>query len=215
MGTLNDYDKDYLSQNFLAFFRRDYKRVAEAHIESGWAPKDTRVDELEAAVRACCEPIFDRPLKDISFGQVLLRLFQTSRRFNVEVQPQLVLLQKTLLNIEGLGRQLDPELDLWQTAKPYLEKWMSNQVGPQGFMERLRAEAPRYAHIFPQLPRLLHQALTVQGEPRENDVELMKTLLAEQRQTNRLLSFIVYFVGAFALGALGLQVFMRWHQLPF
>jgi len=120
VGTLNDFDKDYLSQNFLAFFRRDYKRVAEAHIESGWAPRDTRVDELEAAVRATCEPIFDRPLKDISFGQVLLRLFQTSRRFNVEVQPQLVLLQKTMLNIEGLGRQLDPELDLWKTAKPYL-----------------------------------------------------------------------------------------------
>ena len=215
VGTLNDYDKDYLSQNFLAFFRRDYKRVAEAHIESGWAPKDTRIDELEAAVRACCEPIFDRPLKDISFGQVLLRLFQTSRRFNVEVQPQLVLLQKTLLNIEGLGRQLDPELDLWQTAKPYLEKWMSNQVGPQGFMERLRAEAPRYAHIFPQLPRLVHQALSVAGQPRDNDTELLKTLLAEQRQTNRLLSFIVYFVGAFALGALGFQLFMRWHQLPF
>src|SRR5450830_688538 len=215
VGTLNDYDKDYLSQNFLAFFRRDYKRVAEAHIESGWAPKDTRVDELEAAVRACCEPIFDRPLKDISFGQVLLRLFQTSRRFNVEVQPQLVLLQKTLLNIEGLGRQLDPDLDLWKTAKPYLEKWMSKQVGPQGFMDKLRAEAPRYAHIFPQLPRLLHQALTVHGEPRENEVELMKTLLAEQQQTNRLLSFIIYFVGAFALGALGFQVFMRWHQLPF
>lgn len=122
VGTLNDYDKDYLSQNFLAFFRRDYKRVAEAHIESGWAPKETRVDELEAAVRACCEPIFDRPLKDISFGQVLLRLFQTSRRFNVEVQPQLVLLQKTLLNVEGLGRQLDPDLDLWKTAKPYLAR---------------------------------------------------------------------------------------------
>ncbi|MGZ5182849.1 MAG: ubiquinone biosynthesis regulatory protein kinase UbiB, partial [Ramlibacter sp.] len=113
VGTLNDFDKDYLAQNFIAFFRRDYKRVAEAHIESGWAPRDTRVDELESAVRACCEPIFDRPLKDISFGQVLLRLFQTSRRFNVEVQPQLVLLQKTMLNIEGLGRQLDPDLDLW------------------------------------------------------------------------------------------------------
>ena len=122
VGTLTDFDKDYLSQNFIAFFRRDYKRVAQAHIESGWAPKDTRVDELEAAVRACCEPIFDRPLAEISFGQVLLRLFQTSRRFNIEVQPQLVLLQKTLLNIEGLGRQLDPELDLWSTAKPALEK---------------------------------------------------------------------------------------------
>ena len=119
VGTLNDFDKDYLSQNFLAFFRRDYKRVAEAHIESGWAPKETRVDELESAVRACCEPIFDRPLSEISFGQVLLRLFQTSRRFNVEVQPQLVLLQKTLLNVEGLGRQLDPELDLWKTCLLY------------------------------------------------------------------------------------------------
>jgi predicted unusual protein kinase regulating ubiquinone biosynthesis (AarF/ABC1/UbiB family) len=135
VGTLNDFDKDYLSQNFLAFFRRDYKRVAEAHIESGWAPRNTRVDELEAAVRATCEPIFDRPLKDISFGQVLLRLFQTSRRFNVEVQPQLVLLQKTMLNIEGLGRQLDPDLDLWKTAKPYLERWMAEQVGWRGMVD--------------------------------------------------------------------------------
>ena len=212
VGTLNDFDKDYLSQNFLAFFRRDYKRVAEAHIESGWAPKETRVDELEAAVRACCEPIFDRPLKDISFGQILLRLFQTSRRFNVEVQPQLVLLQKTLLNIEGLGRQLDPELDLWKTAKPYLERWMGEQVGWRGLVERLKAEAPRYAHIFPQLPRLAHQALSVHGAPRGDDAQLLKTLLLEQQRTNRLLSFVVYFVGAFAIGALGLQLFLRWHQ---
>jgi ubiquinone biosynthesis protein len=142
VGTLTDYDKDYLSHNFIAFFRRDYKRVAQAHIESGWAPKDTRVDELEAAVRACCEPIFDRPLAEISFGQVLLRLFQTSRRFNIEVQPQLVLLQKTLLNIEGLGRQLDPELDLWSTAKPALEKWINEQVGWRGLIDRLKLEAP-------------------------------------------------------------------------
>ncbi|WP_038496844.1 ubiquinone biosynthesis regulatory protein kinase UbiB [Janthinobacterium agaricidamnosum] len=213
VGTLNDFDKDYLSQNFLAFFRRDYKRVAEAHIESGWAPKETRVDELEAAVRACCEPIFDRPLKDISFGQILLRLFQTSRRFNVEVQPQLVLLQKTLLNIEGLGRQLDPDLDLWKTAKPYLENWMSDQVGFQGLMERLKAEAPRYAHIFPQLPRLVHRALSVSGEALGNDAELLKSLIAEQQHTNRLLSFVVYFVGAFTIGALGFQLLMRWHSL--
>jgi ubiquinone biosynthesis protein len=213
VGTLNDFDKDYLSQNFLAFFRRDYKRVAEAHIESGWAPKETRVDELESAVRACCEPIFDRPLKDISFGQILLRLFQTSRRFNVEVQPQLVLLQKTLLNIEGLGRQLDPDLDLWKTAKPYLERWMGEQVGWRGMIERLKAEAPRYAHIFPQLPRLMHQALTVSGEPRGAEADLLKSLLAEQQRTNRLLSFAVYFAGAFALGALGLQLFLRWHHL--
>src|SRR6185436_6378718 len=125
MGTLTEYDKHYLAQNFLGFFRRDYHRVAIAHIESGWAPADTRVDEFEAAIRAVCEPVFDRPLKDISFGRVLLRLFQTSRRFNIPVQPQLVLLQKTLLNVEGLGRQLDPELDLWVTAKPFLERWMS------------------------------------------------------------------------------------------
>ncbi|WMW81501.1 ubiquinone biosynthesis regulatory protein kinase UbiB [Undibacterium cyanobacteriorum] len=201
VGTLNDFDKDYLSQNFLAFFRRDYKRVAEAHIESGWAPKETRVDELEAAVRACCEPIFDRPLKDISFGQVLLRLFQTSRRFNVEVQPQLVLLQKTLLNIEGLGRQLDPDLDLWKTAKPYLERWMSEQVGWRGLSEKLRAEAPRYSHIFPQLPRLLHQALSHAAEGNQQDLLLAK-LLAEQKATNRLLR--IFIGSAVLIGVCGL-----------
>ena len=117
MGTLTDIDKQYLAQNFLAFFRRDYRRVAQVHIESGWAPRETRIDDFESAIRAVCEPIFARPLKEISFGRVLLRLFQTSRRFNIQVQPQLVLLQKTLLNIEGLGRELDPDLDLWQTAQ--------------------------------------------------------------------------------------------------
>jgi len=212
VGTLNDFDKDYLSQNFLAFFRRDYKRVAEAHIESGWAPKDTRVDELESAVRACCEPIFDRPLKDISFGQILLRLFQTSRRFNVEVQPQLVLLQKTLLNIEGLGRQLDPDLDLWKTAKPYLENWMAEQVGWQGMWERLKAEAPRYAHIFPQLPRLMHRALQQAGELPASDTELLRELIVEQRRTNRLISLVVYFVGAVVVGMAGVQLYARWHH---
>ncbi len=212
VGTLNDFDKDYLSQNFLAFFRRDYKRVAEAHIESGWAPKETRVDELESAVRACCEPIFDRPLKDISFGQILLRLFQTSRRFNVEVQPQLVLLQKTMLNIEGLGRQLDPDLDLWKTAKPYLERWMAEQVGWQGMLERLKAEAPRYTHVLPQLPRLVHRALTVASEPDHND-DLLRILIDEQQRTNRLLSFIVYFAGAFIIGAVGLRAYMHWRGM--
>ena len=205
VGTLNDFDKDYLSQNFLAFFRRDYKRVAEAHIESGWAPQDTRVDELEAAVRACCEPIFDRPLKDISFGQVLLRLFQTSRRFNVEVQPQLVLLQKTLLNIEGLGRQLDPDLDLWKTAKPYLERWMKEQVGWKGLTDRLRAEAPRYAHIFPQLPRLVYQVLEREAKeqmthPHVANGDLLAALLVEQRRTNRMLAFLACAVAGFGVG---------------
>lgn len=206
VGTLNDFDKDYLSQNFLAFFQRDYKRVAEAHIESGWAPKETRVDELESAVRACCEPIFDRPLKDISFGQVLLRLFQTSRRFNVEVQPQLVLLQKTLLNIEGLGRQLDPELDLWKTAKPYLERWMDEQIGWRGLLDRLKAEAPRYNKLLPQLPRLVHQVLiqVTESKPQEQP-ELLKRLLDEQKRTNFLLSVVVY-IGT---GLLGGFILMR------
>jgi hypothetical protein len=159
VGTLTEYDKEYLAQNFTAFFRRDYKRVAELHIESGWVPPSTRVDELEAAMRAVCEPYFDRPLKEISLGMVLMRLFQTSRRFHVEIQPQLVLLQKTLLNIEGLGRQLDPELDLWSTAKPFLEKWMLEQMGPQRLWRELKAEAPRYAKLLPELPRLLHDYL--------------------------------------------------------
>jgi ubiquinone biosynthesis protein len=213
VGTLTDFDKDYLSQNFLAFFRRDYKRVAEAHIESGWAPKETRVDELESAVRACCEPIFDRPLKDISFGQILLRLFQTSRRFNVEVQPQLVLLQKTLLNIEGLGRQLDPELDLWQTAKPYLERWMTQQVGWQGMLERLKTEAPGYSHLLPQLPRLLHQALNAATQPQQRDAELLKHLIAEQKRTNALLGFALYVGGGLLAGVLIAQILLRWQYL--
>ncbi|MCX7897513.1 MAG: ubiquinone biosynthesis regulatory protein kinase UbiB [Rhodocyclaceae bacterium] len=185
VGTLTERDKNYLAINFLAFFRRDYKRVAEAHIESGWAPAETRVDELESAVRAVCEPIFDRPLKDISFGKVLLRLFQTSRRFNVEIQPQLVLLQKTLLNIEGLGRQLDPELDLWATAKPFLERWMAEQVGWRALLHHLRHESPHWAKILPQLPRLAHQALT-NGAHLANGVHeeigQLRTALIRQRR---------------------------------
>jgi len=160
MSTLTASDKNYLAQNFLAFFNRDYKRVAEAHIESGWAPPETRVEELEAAVRAVCEPIFDRPLKEISFGRFLLRLFQTSRRFGVEIQPQLVMLQKTFLNIEGLGRQLDPELDLWKTAKPFLERWMSEQLGWRALIRTMKTEAPHWGTFLPQLPRLVHHALS-------------------------------------------------------
>ncbi len=213
VGTLTDFDKDYLAQNFLAFFQRDYKRVAEAHIESGWAPKETRVDELEAAVRACCEPIFDRPLKDISFGQVLLRLFQTSRRFNIEVQPQLVLLQKTLLNIEGLGRQLDPDLDLWKTAKPYLERWMNEQVGWRGLVRRFKSEAPRYNHLLPELPRLAHQALLAQSaQPEQQNADLLRQLLAEQRRTNLMLGFAVFFGGGLIGGIFLVQAILRWYQ---
>ncbi|HJW24869.1 MAG TPA: ubiquinone biosynthesis regulatory protein kinase UbiB [Rhodocyclaceae bacterium] len=189
VGTLTDLDKNYLAQNFLAFFRRDYKRVAEAHIESGWAPADTRVDEFEAAIRAVCEPIFDRPLKEISFGRVLLRLFQTSRRFNVEIQPQLVMLQKTLLNIEGLGRQLDPDLDLWKTAKPFLERWMNEQVGWRGLVRTLKQEAPYLARTLPQLPRLVHQNL---ARPASPDLRpLVDWLVMEQRRQNRWLMLVV------------------------
>ena len=188
VGTLTDSDKNYLAQNFLAFFQRDYKRVAEAHIESGWAPADTRVDEFEAAIRAVCEPIFDRPLKDISFGKVLLRLFQTSRRFHVEIQPQLVMLQKTLLNIEGLGRQLDPDLDLWKTAKPFLERWMSEQLGWRGILKGVQQEAPQWARTLPQLPRLVHHALA--RSPRADLECQLQQLVAAQRQQNRWLLVI-------------------------
>jgi ubiquinone biosynthesis protein len=198
MGTLTEVDKHYLAQNFLGFFRRDYHRVAIAHIESGWAPADTRVDEFEAAIRAVCEPVFDRPLKDISFGRVLLRLFQTSRRFNVEVQPQLVLLQKTLLNVEGLGRQLDPNLDLWTTAKPFLERWMSEQVGWRGFARRIRDEAPTWTVVLPQLPRLVHQALSAHSSTQPKAFDLLT--LDARRQTNRLLAIIAVLLAAIAGG---------------
>jgi len=187
VGTLSEFDKNYLAQNFLAFFRRDYRRVAELHIESRWAPASTRVDSLEAAVRGVCEPFFDRPLKEISLGQVLLRLFQASRRFNVEIQPQLVLLQKTLLNIEGLGRQLDPDLDLWVTAKPFLENWMQEQVGPKALARNLRRESERWAVLLPQLPRLAHAALKRAGQPHsgEAQTEQLEALVRETRLTRR------------------------------
>ncbi|MDB5890435.1 MAG: ubiquinone biosynthesis regulatory protein kinase UbiB [Polaromonas sp.] len=206
VGTLTETDKEYLAQNFIAFFRRDYKRVAELHIESGWVPRDTRVDELEAAIRACCEPYFDRPLKEISLGLVLMRLFQTSRRFHVEIQPQLVLLQKTLLNIEGLGRELDPDLDLWSTAKPFLERWMREQVGPEKLLEQLKAEAPSYAKLLPNLPRLLSQYL--QHKPGAYQKEMLE-LLAEQKRTNKLLQSIIYGGVGFILGLMAMQVLMR------
>lgn len=187
MGTLTETDKNYLAQNFLAFFRRDYHRVATAHLESGWVPPDTRVDELESEIRAVCEPIFDRPLKEISLGRVLVQLFRASRRFNVEIQPQLVLLQKTLLNVEGLGRQLDPDLDLWVTAKPFLERWMEDQVGLGALGRRFAAEAPYLVAALPELPRLLHQRLL--APPAASDLAL-KELAAAQISRNRWLALI-------------------------
>lgn len=159
VGILNSADKRYLAENFLAFFNRDYRRVAQLHVDSGWVPLDTNVDEFEVAIRMVCEPIFAKPLCEISFGHVLLNLFNTARRFNMEVQPQLVLLQKTLLYVEGLGRQLYPQLDLWQTAKPFLEQWMANQVGPQAFWHTLKERAPLWFEKMPELPELLYDSL--------------------------------------------------------
>ncbi len=192
MGTLTDNDKYYLARNFLAFFNRDYRDVAVAHIESGWVPKDTNVEALEAAVRAICEPIFNKPLKDISFGRTLLSLFQMSRKFGVIIQPQLVMLQKTLLNIEGLGRDLDPNIDLWQTAKPFLKRWMSEQLGWRSVLKNIKKELPHIAKDLPQMPRLVHQFLTQQTSAeqqaplRETIEALIKTQDKQARWQKRL-----------------------------
>ena len=186
VGSLSEFDKNYLAQNFLAFFQRDYRRVARLHIESGWVPPDTREEDLEGAVRSVCEPYFDRPLAEISLGQVLLRLFQTSRRFNVEIQPQLVLLQKTLLNVEGLGRQLDPQLDLWKTAKPFLERWMHERVGFRGIRKKLEQEASQWAQWFPELPRLIYKQLS-QPDLSAPVLDELKRMRVAREQGNRLM----------------------------
>lgn len=179
VGTLTASDQRYLAENFLAFFNRDYQRVALMHIESGWVPSNTRVDEFENAIRSVCEPIFDKPLKDISFGLLLLRLFQTARRFNMVVQPQLVLLQKTLLNIEGLGRQLYPELDLWQTAKPFLENWFKERLGPKAKLQKMVKDFPELAEQFPELPKLVLTAL-------DNSTRMTHQLETQQKELEHL-----------------------------
>jgi ubiquinone biosynthesis protein len=210
VGTLSEFDKDYLAQNFLAFFNRDYHRVAVLHVESGWVPKNTNIEALEGAVRACCEPYFNRPLSEISLGQVLLRLFQTSRRFNVEIQPQLVLLQKTLLNIEGLGRQLDPELDLWTTAKPYLEKWMQRQIGVEGFTENLKREVPHFSKWLPQWPRLMHQALERAAQGPSTEAAFAPLVRALERQT-LWIKYLGLSVSVLALIVLLGFIWLHWH----
>ncbi|MGR7922881.1 ubiquinone biosynthesis regulatory protein kinase UbiB [Zobellella denitrificans] len=159
VGTLNRDDKRYLAENFLAFFNRDYRKVAELHVESGWVPADTKVEEFESAIRTVLEPIFEKPLSEISFGHVLLNLFNTARRFNMAVQPQLVLLQKTLLYVEGVGRQLYPQLDLWKTAKPFLEDWMQQQVGYKAVINAVKEKAPFWAEKLPDLPELVYDSL--------------------------------------------------------
>ncbi|KPK38018.1 MAG: ubiquinone biosynthesis protein UbiB [Gammaproteobacteria bacterium SG8_47] len=210
MGSLSPTDQRYLAENFLAFFNRDYRRVAELHVESGWVSKDTRVDEFEAAIRTVCEPIFDKPLKEISFGQLLLRLFQTARRFNMEIQPQLVLLQKTLLAIEGLGRQLHPDLDLWKTAKPFLQSWMSEQLGVKGALAKLKKDVPRWGEYLPQLPTLAYETLTqlragelkLQWESESVD-QLRREMLRSNRRTFGAITGGSLVVGAAVLLTLG------------
>ncbi len=156
VGSLTESDRSYLAENFLAFFKRDYRRVAQLHIDSGWVPRNTRVEDFESSIRTVCEPIFEKPLEEISFGQVLLRLFQTAQRFNMEIQPQLVLLQKTLLNIEGMGRDIYPKLDLWQTASPYLENWVKDQRGPKAAFNKVLKNFPVWLQHSPDLPMLFH-----------------------------------------------------------
>ncbi len=200
MGTLSPSDQRYLAENLLAFLNRDYRRVAELHLESGWVPSDTRVDQFESAIRTVCEPIFQRPLSEISFGNLLLRLFQTARRFSMEVQPQLVLLQKTLLNIEGLGRQLDPDLDLWKTAKPFLDRWMSEQVGARALFAGIQKQLPRMAERLPELSDLVFSAIKKfeQGQSnleRQNQelISIRKEIKTSNR--NQLLIMLVILAG--------------------
>jgi ubiquinone biosynthesis protein len=159
VGTLNRDDKRYLAENFIAFFNRDYRKVAELHVDSGWVPSDTDIDDFEVSIRTVCEPIFQKPLAEISFSNILLQLFNTARRFNMVVQPQLVLLQKTLLYIEGLGRQLYPQLDLWQTAKPFLENWMKEQIGFKAMYKKVYANLPYWSEKLPELPELIYDSL--------------------------------------------------------
>jgi ubiquinone biosynthesis protein len=188
MGTLTTEDQRYLAENLLAFFHRDYRRVAELHVESGWVPRTTRIDEFESAIRTVCEPIWEKPLSEISFGHFLLRLFQVARRFDMEVQPQLVLLQKTLLNIEGLGRMLYPQLDLWTTAKPFMERWMRERVGPQAFVRRMRESLPELSEVLPAMPQLAFRALgdAVDGRLRVRwESEALDGLRRDLRRHNR------------------------------
>ncbi|VAW53613.1 Ubiquinone biosynthesis regulatory protein kinase UbiB, partial [hydrothermal vent metagenome] len=204
VGTLSPEDQRYLAENFLAFFKRDYNRVAQLHVDSGWVPVGTRVDEFESAIRSVCEPIFERPLKDISFGQLLLRLFQTARRFNMEVQPQLVLLQKTLLNIEGLGRQIYPDLDLWQTAKPFLEKWMHEQVGGKALLKGFKKNLPYIVEKLPDMPELIFEAIKKIAEGKSHQQQSLDITKLNQRIENshKKLTYTLIGISGFIIAAI-------------
>jgi ubiquinone biosynthesis protein len=200
IGSLTLEDQSYLARNLLAFFTRDYRQVAQLHIDSGWVPADTNVTAFETSIRSVCEPIFEKPLKDISFGQVLLGLFQTARRFNMEVQPQLVLLQKTLLNIEGLGRQLYPDLDLWETGKPFLESWMKERVGPKAVMKTMLQQAPDWIEKLPQIPQLAYDVLQQSKQQNTFAQQLVeqerKRVIAQQKSTKKKMFLVIGLLGA-------------------
>ncbi|HEC8329152.1 TPA: ubiquinone biosynthesis regulatory protein kinase UbiB [Providencia rettgeri] len=198
VGSLNKEDKRYLAENFIAFFNRDYRKVAELHVDSGWVPQDTNVEDFEFAIRTVCEPIFEKPLAEISFGHVLLNLFNTARRFNMEVQPQLVLLQKTLLYVEGLGRQLYPQLDLWKTAKPFLEDWVHSQVGLPAITQALKEKAPYWAEKMPELPDLIYGALK-QHKYLQSNIEQLAQQLKRQRNKQRKSQYLLGIGATFIL----------------
>ena len=206
MGTLNEQDKLYLAKNFAAFFKRDYREVARVHIESGWVPAETSIDEFENAIRSVCEPIFNKPLKDISFGKLLIRLFQTSKKFNMEIQPQLTMLQKTLLNVEGLGRELDPNLDLWVTARPFLENWLKEQLGPKSLIHRIKKEFPNWLEIAPLFPTLLHSYLNNHNRDSYTIIEknMRKSMKEMKIRQNRIVIAIVLISIAITLMAFSL-----------
>jgi ubiquinone biosynthesis protein len=195
VGSLSTKDQRYLAENMLAFFKRDYQRVAELHIASGWLPPDTRIDQFEGAIRAVCEPIFERPLKEISFGQLLLRLFQTARRFNINIQPQLILLQKTLLSVEGVGRQIYPDLDIWQTAAPFLERWLKKQVGPRAFLRRVRDNLPYWSEKLPEIPGLVFDVLSEYRHQQEETRFARDSKGAREEQHRKLVAKRYLFLG--------------------
>lgn len=198
VGSLNHNDQRYLAENMIAFFKRDYQRVAELHIACGWLPPDTRIDQFEGAIRSVSEPIFERPLQEISFGQLLLRLFQVARRFHINIQPQLILLQKSLLSIEGLSRQLAPDFDLWATAAPQIEKWLKKQVGFKGFLRRLRENLPLLSEQLPEMPTLIYEVLKEKKQQQEQarferSAKIANTLVIKQR--DKKLKFEYFFSG--------------------
>ena len=220
VGTLQPRDQHYLAENFMAFFDRDYARIARLHIESGWVPRGTRVDELESAVRTVCEPIFNKPLKEISFAQVLLRLFETARRFEMQVQPQLILLQKTLFNIEGLGRQLYPELDLWKTARPVLAQWMSERTSPRTILRQIRRHVPDALMALSQVPGVVQTRIREAAEGHAPVIEALgleqmreEFRVARVRRERLVIAGVLWLSGLIWLGLGAPYPWLGWMQM--